>query len=197
MQDTLFTIIENKRIAKDVYKMLLRGDTSAVKNAGEFVNIQLDGFYLRRPISVCDVEGDVLTLIYKVVGGGTEAMSKKQSAKVNYTYGTSRYNNGEWTALMNVKEDDTAVIEIVHEMFDDNGDFFTDHWVITGKIDKDTGTLEYSGCENTALKYDRLGRHENKIYNNGTGIIRFSGNSFSWTDTFRNEAKNLKLTKRG
>ena len=76
MQDTIFTIIENKIIAKDVYKMLLRGDTSAVGNAGEFVNIQLDGFFLRRPISVCDVEGDVLTLIYKVVGKGTEAMSK-------------------------------------------------------------------------------------------------------------------------
>ena len=74
MQDTIFTIIENKKIAKDVYKMLLRGDTSAIINAGEFVNIQLDGFYLRRPISVCDVEGDVLTLIYKVVGKGTEAM---------------------------------------------------------------------------------------------------------------------------
>lgn len=76
MQDTIFTIIENKKIAKDVYKMLLRGDTSAIINAGEFVNIQLDGFYLRRPISVCDVEGDVLTLIYKVVGKGTEVMSK-------------------------------------------------------------------------------------------------------------------------
>ena len=76
MQDSIFTIIENKRIAKDVYKMLLRGDTSAIINAGEFVNIQLDGFYLRRPISVCDVEGDVLTLIYKVVGKGTLAMSE-------------------------------------------------------------------------------------------------------------------------
>ena len=76
MQDSIFTISENKRIAKDVYKMLLRGDTSAIINAGEFVNIQLDGFYLRRPISVCDVEGDVLTLIYKVVGKGTQAMSE-------------------------------------------------------------------------------------------------------------------------
>ena len=76
MQDTIFTIIENKKIAKDVYKMRLRGDTSAIKNAGEFVNIQLDGFYLRRPISVCDVEGDVLTLIYKVVGKGTQVMSE-------------------------------------------------------------------------------------------------------------------------
>ena len=75
MQDTGFTIIENKRIAKDVYRMILSGDTSAIKNAGEFVNIRLDGFYLRRPISVCDVEGDKLTLIYKVVGKGTEVMS--------------------------------------------------------------------------------------------------------------------------
>ncbi len=76
MEDTIFTIIENKRIAKDVYRMLLRGDTSAIGNAGEFVNIRIDGFYLRRPISVCDAEGDVLTLIYKVVGGGTAAMSE-------------------------------------------------------------------------------------------------------------------------
>ena len=76
MQDTIFTIIENTKIAKDVYKMCLRGDTSAIQNAGEFVNIQLDGFYLRRPISVCDVEGDVLTLIYKVVGKGTQVMSE-------------------------------------------------------------------------------------------------------------------------
>ncbi len=76
MKDTIFTIIENTKIAKDVYKMCLRGDTSAIQNAGEFVNIQLDGFYLRRPISVCDVEGDMLTLIYKVVGKGTQAMSE-------------------------------------------------------------------------------------------------------------------------
>ena len=75
MQDSLFTVTDNKKIAKDVYKMTLRGDTSAIRNAGEFVNLKIDGFYLRRPISVCDVEGDVLTLIYKVVGGGTEAMS--------------------------------------------------------------------------------------------------------------------------
>lgn len=76
MQDTIFTIIENTKIAKDVFKMRLCGDTLAVGNAGEFVNIQLDGFYLRRPISVCDVEGDVLTLIYKVVGKGTQVMSE-------------------------------------------------------------------------------------------------------------------------
>ena len=82
MQDSIFTIIENTKIAKDVYKMLLRGDTSAIINAGEFVNIQLEGFYLRRPISVCDVEGDVLTLIYKVVGKGTLAMSEMPEGTV-------------------------------------------------------------------------------------------------------------------
>ena len=75
MQDSIFKIIENNRIAKDIYKMILSGDTSGIKNPGEFVNIKLDGLYLRRPISVCDVEGDKLTLIYKVVGKGTEAMS--------------------------------------------------------------------------------------------------------------------------
>lgn len=122
---------------------------------------------------------------------------KKKAAKINYTYGSSIYDNGDWTAVMNLKEDDTAVVEIVHETFDDDGIFFTDHWVITGKIDKATGTLNYSNCSNTTLKHDRLGRHENNIYNNGTGIIEFSGNSFSWTDTFRNEAQNLKFIKRG
>ncbi|WP_407382907.1 dihydroorotate dehydrogenase electron transfer subunit [Ruminococcus sp.] len=76
MQDSKFTIIENIRIAKDVFQMRLRGDTAAIGNPGEFVNLRLEGFYLRRPISVCDVEGDVLTLIYKVVGKGTEAMSE-------------------------------------------------------------------------------------------------------------------------
>ncbi|MBQ6498472.1 MAG: dihydroorotate dehydrogenase electron transfer subunit [Ruminococcus sp.] len=76
MLDTLFTVSQNKRIAKDVYKMILSGDTSGIKNPGEFVNIKLEGLYLRRPISVCDIEGDKLTLIYKVVGKVTEAMSE-------------------------------------------------------------------------------------------------------------------------
>ena len=55
--------------------MLLEGDTSHITNCGQFVNIKLDGLFLRRPISVCDCEGGVLTLIYKVVGKGTEQMS--------------------------------------------------------------------------------------------------------------------------
>jgi dihydroorotate dehydrogenase electron transfer subunit len=76
MKDCIFTINSNELIAKSVYRMTLTGDTSDITNCGQFVNIKLDGFYLRRPISVCDVQGDVLTLIYKVVGNGTEKMSE-------------------------------------------------------------------------------------------------------------------------
>ncbi|MBQ4585639.1 MAG: dihydroorotate dehydrogenase electron transfer subunit [Clostridia bacterium] len=75
MKDLIFTITSNKKIAKNTYEMVLSGDCTDIK-CGQFVNIKLDGFYLRRPISVCDVEGNLLTLIYKVVGGGTEAMAQ-------------------------------------------------------------------------------------------------------------------------
>ena len=78
MKDTVFTIITNKKIAKNTYEMVLCGDCTDIK-CGQFVNMKLDGFYLRRPISVCDVEGDKLTLIYKVVGAGTEAMADMDS----------------------------------------------------------------------------------------------------------------------
>ena len=76
MKDTLFTIKSNRLIAKNTYECVLVGDTSDISASGQFVNIKLDGFYLRRPISVCNVEGDELTLIYKVVGKGTELMAK-------------------------------------------------------------------------------------------------------------------------
>lgn len=59
--------------------MRLCGDTSAIIAPGQFVNIRIEGLYLRRPISVCDVENDTLTIIYKVVGEGTEALSQKQN----------------------------------------------------------------------------------------------------------------------
>ncbi|MCH5278209.1 MAG: dihydroorotate dehydrogenase electron transfer subunit [Christensenellaceae bacterium] len=75
MKQGIFTIISNECIAKDVYRMELEGDTSAVSAPGQFVNIQLDGFYLRRPISICDYDESCLTLIYKKVGEGTERMS--------------------------------------------------------------------------------------------------------------------------
>ncbi len=75
MKDTLFKIQSNKLIAKNTYEMILSGDTSDITAPGQFVNIKLDGFYLRRPISVCASSESSLTLIYKVVGDGTEKMS--------------------------------------------------------------------------------------------------------------------------
>ena len=63
-------------IAPSVYEMKMEGDTSAVSNAGQFVELSLEGFFLRRPISVCDYTDHSLTLVYKVVGGGTRQMSE-------------------------------------------------------------------------------------------------------------------------
>ncbi|MBQ8207306.1 MAG: dihydroorotate dehydrogenase electron transfer subunit [Clostridia bacterium] len=75
MKQTIFEIKENIKIAKNVFRMTLAGDTEGII-PGQFVNIKLDGYYLRRPISVCDVPEDgTLVIIYKVVGKGTELMS--------------------------------------------------------------------------------------------------------------------------
>ena len=75
MKQSIFEIRSNTRLTDSVYKMVLVGDTSAITNCGQFVNIQLEGQFLRRPISVCDYDGETLTIIYKVVGKGTEIMS--------------------------------------------------------------------------------------------------------------------------
>ncbi|MBE6541550.1 MAG: dihydroorotate dehydrogenase electron transfer subunit [Ruminococcaceae bacterium] len=82
MNTALLKITSNINIAPSVYRMTLEGDTSAITAPGQFVNIKLDGLYLRRPISVCDVDEDTLTLIYKVVGNGTELMSSYTEGKV-------------------------------------------------------------------------------------------------------------------
>ena len=79
MKQSIFKITSNEKIARDIFKMTLAGDTSAITAPGQFVNIKLDGFFLRRPISVCDCVGENLTLIYKVVGRGTEQMSRMKS----------------------------------------------------------------------------------------------------------------------
>lgn len=76
MKQSIFRITSNKKIARDIFKMTLAGDTSAITAPGQFVNIKLDGFFLRRPISVCDCVEENLTLIYKTVGHGTEQMSR-------------------------------------------------------------------------------------------------------------------------
>ena len=76
MKDLNFELISNKRIAKNTYEWVLAGDTSEITASGQFVNIKLDGFYLRRPISVCDATEGRLTIIFKVVGEGTKKMSE-------------------------------------------------------------------------------------------------------------------------
>ena len=79
MKQSIFEIRSNIPLTDSVYKMVLAGDTSAITASGQFVNIQLDGMFLRRPISVCDYDAETLTIVYKVVGRGTEAMSKMTS----------------------------------------------------------------------------------------------------------------------
>ena len=81
MKQELFKIISNTPIANDVLKMVLEGDTSDITASGQFVNIKIDGLFLRRPISVCDVDDKRLTLIYKVVGKGTEVMRNMKSGE--------------------------------------------------------------------------------------------------------------------
>lgn len=76
MKQETFKIVSNKALTSNVYKMSLLGDTDEITAPGQFVNIKIDGLFLRRPISVCDVYGNTLTLVYKVVGAGTKAMSK-------------------------------------------------------------------------------------------------------------------------
>ena len=87
MKQGLFDIIENTALTENVFKMILKGDTSAVTAPGQFLNIQLEGMYLRRPISVCDVQGDELTIIYKVVGKGTRQMSRMTAGQLDVLTG--------------------------------------------------------------------------------------------------------------
>ncbi len=80
MKQTIFTIKENAALTANVYEMVLVGDTAGIA-PGQFVNIKIEGLYLRRPISVCDFSHNTLTLVYKVVGKGTEQMAKKTSGQ--------------------------------------------------------------------------------------------------------------------
>ena len=77
----MYTVLENKKIAKDVFLMVLEGDTKYITAPGQFINILVEGFYLRRPISICDWDDKTITIIYKVVGKGTEAMAEMLPGK--------------------------------------------------------------------------------------------------------------------
>ncbi len=87
MKQGLFEVVENIPLTSHVFRMKLVGDTTHITLPGQFVNIQLDGLFLRRPISVCDLEGDQLTLIYKVVGEGTQKMSQMTHGKLDLLTG--------------------------------------------------------------------------------------------------------------
>ena len=80
MTESVFTVISNEKIAKNTYKIILSGNTEGGR-PGQFVNIKIDGFFLRRPISVCDIEENTLTLIYKTVGAGTDKLSKTEKGE--------------------------------------------------------------------------------------------------------------------
>ncbi|MBE6550073.1 MAG: dihydroorotate dehydrogenase electron transfer subunit [Ruminococcaceae bacterium] len=86
MKQRFFEITENTALTSNVYRMRLAGDTSDIRE-GQFVNILIDGLYLRRPISVCDCTDGELTLIYKVVGKGTEKMAQMKSGKLDILTG--------------------------------------------------------------------------------------------------------------
>ena len=81
MKQSIFEILSNTPLTDSVYKMVLRGDTEAITASGQFVNIRLEGMFLRRPISVCDYNEKTLTIIYKVVGKGTESMSAMEQGQ--------------------------------------------------------------------------------------------------------------------
>ena len=80
MKQSIFTIESNQNIAKAVYKMGLKGDTDGIA-CGQFINIQIDGLYLRRPISVFDYDEKTVTIIYKAVGAGTEKMAEMKAGE--------------------------------------------------------------------------------------------------------------------
>lgn len=77
----IYKVVANAPLTRDVYRMVLEGDTQWIIRPGQFVNIELDGLYLRRPISICDWDEHTITIIYKVVGRGTEQMSKMSVGK--------------------------------------------------------------------------------------------------------------------
>jgi len=87
MKQSLFRITENIHLTENVMKITLSGDTSDITAPGQFINILIDGLYLRRPISVCDCENGTVTIIYKVVGKGTEKMMEMKEGTLDILTG--------------------------------------------------------------------------------------------------------------
>ena len=81
MTSGFYSVLSNEKLTENVYKMVLGGDTSSITAPGQFINIKLEGLFLRRPISIYDWDEKTLTIIYKVVGEGTEQMAKIKAGK--------------------------------------------------------------------------------------------------------------------
>ena len=82
MIQAVYEIVSNEALTASVYKMVLKGDTKDITAPGQFINIKLDGFFLRRPISICDWEENALTIVYKVVGRGTKKMAEMKTGEM-------------------------------------------------------------------------------------------------------------------
>lgn len=82
MKQSLFMILENEELAPDVHQLILEGDTSAIQCAGQFVDLKLDGHFLRRPFSICDWTESTLTVVYRTVGKGTAELAGYEPGKM-------------------------------------------------------------------------------------------------------------------
>ncbi|MCQ3908506.1 MAG: dihydroorotate dehydrogenase electron transfer subunit [Mycoplasmoidaceae bacterium] len=92
MREIVTKIVKNKQIAPNVYELVLKGDVKDCNRPGTFVHVQIDGYYLRRPISICNIKGNELTLLYKILGHGTDKLSRtKGSLNILTNLGTG-YN---------------------------------------------------------------------------------------------------------
>ena len=96
MRQGIFQIIENLPLARDIMSLRLGGDTGAIVRPGQFVNIQVEGCFLRRPLSVCDWDGDSFTVVYRIAGRGTELLAKMKNGSLDVLTGLG---NGFNTAL--------------------------------------------------------------------------------------------------
>lgn len=82
MLEAKFTVLENRELAPNVYRLRLGGNTSSITAPGQFLELRIPGFFLRRPLSVCDWDLDTVTILYRVAGGGTDALSMMQPGQV-------------------------------------------------------------------------------------------------------------------
>ena len=81
MNDVVFSVLSQRKLTQNVYELKLRGDCAAITRPGQFVNLWLDGLYLRRPISVCDREGESFTVLYELVGQGTRLLAAMEAGE--------------------------------------------------------------------------------------------------------------------